>query len=142
EDMMLHLSEHATPLTDVPGEFMRSVLFVDLSSFTPMTEAMGDAAAARVVERFSELVRDASARCGGQVIKQIGDEFMVVFADGGAAVNCGLTVQDLVAAEPRFPAVRIGAHFGSVLYREGDYVGTTVNTAARVASAAERHQDR
>jgi len=40
------------------------------------------------------------------------------------------------AAEARFPALRIGAHSGSVLYREGDYVGAGVNLAARVAATA------
>jgi class 3 adenylate cyclase/YHS domain-containing protein/DNA-binding transcriptional MerR regulator len=140
EDMMLHLAEEATAPAEVPGEFTRAFLFVDLSSFTPMTEAMGDAAAARVVERFSELVRDGAAHCSGQVVKQIGDEFMLAFAHGRSAVTCGLMIRTTAAAEPRFPALRMGAHVGSVLYREGDYLGTAVNTAARVAGAATRHQ--
>jgi class 3 adenylate cyclase len=36
--------------------------------------------------------------------------------------------------------VRIGAHTGDVLYREGDYVGTNVNIAARIAALAQREQ--
>jgi class 3 adenylate cyclase len=70
-----------------------------------------------VVERFGELVRDGAAACSGQVVKQIGDEFMLVFPTGTAAVRCGLAIRDLAAAEPRFPALRLGAHAGSVLYR-------------------------
>ena len=31
-------------------------------------------------------------------------------------------------------------HHGPVLYREGDYVGATVNLAARVVAEAKRHQ--
>src|SRR5207302_10398920 len=96
--------------------------------------------AARVVGRFSDMVRVAAARCSGQVVKQIGDEFMLVFPDGRAAVSCGMEVRRQAATEPRFPALRIGAHVGSVLYREGDYVGTTVNLAARVTAAATRNQ--
>jgi adenylate cyclase len=45
-DMMLHLVEEATAPPTEPGQFRRTVLFVDLSSFTPLTEAMCDAAAA------------------------------------------------------------------------------------------------
>src|SRR5439155_8968691 len=71
---------------------------------------------------------------------QIGDEFMLVFPDGRSAANCGLAIQEAAAAEPRFPALRIGSHVGSVLFREGDYLGTAVNTAARVAASATRHQ--
>src|SRR5436305_11402439 len=47
EDMILHLLEEAAPPSAEPGEIVRTILFVDLSSFTPLTEAMGDAAAAR-----------------------------------------------------------------------------------------------
>jgi class 3 adenylate cyclase len=47
---------------------------------------------------------------------------------------------DLVDDEPQFPALHLGAHHGSVLYREGDYVGATVNLAARVASAGTAGQ--
>jgi class 3 adenylate cyclase/YHS domain-containing protein len=140
EDMMLHLAEEATAPSEVPGELVRAFLFVDLSSFTPMTEAMGDVAAAEVVDRFSDLVRGGAARCSGQVFKQIGDEFMLVFPDGHCAAMCGLQMQDAAADEMRFPALRMGAHVGSVLYREGDYVGTAVNIAARVAAEATRHE--
>jgi class 3 adenylate cyclase/YHS domain-containing protein len=140
EDMMLHIAEEAKAPSEVPGELVRAFLFVDLSSFTPMTEAMGDTAAAEVVERFSRLVRRGAAHCSGQVFKQIGDEFMLVFPDGRCAAMCGLRIQEAAADETRFPALRMGAHVGSVLYREGDYVGTAVNIAARVAAAATRHQ--
>lgn len=140
EDLILHLLEETVPPSAEPGEIVRTILFVDLSSFTPLTEAMGDAAAARVVERFSEMVRDTAADCDGQVLKQIGDEFMLVFPDPERAVSFGVGIQRVAAAEPRFPALRIGAQSGSILYREGDYVGANVNLAARVTSAAERNQ--
>jgi adenylate cyclase len=140
EDMMLHLAEETTGPGAVPGQFERAILFVDLSSFTPLTEAMGDDAAAHVVHRFSDLVREATAHCGGQVVKQIGDEFMLVFPDGRTAVRCGLQIRAAANAESRFPALRIGAHVGPVLYREGDFVGSNVNIASRVTSAAARNQ--
>ena len=140
EDMMLHLAEEDTAPSSTPGEFTRAILFADLASFTSLTETMGDASAAEVLARFSEIVRAAAAIGTGQVVKQIGDEFMVVFPNGRAAISCGLAIRRQVTAEFRFPALRMGAHVGSVLYREGDYVGTTVNLAARVTEAAKRNQ--
>ncbi len=122
------------------GQLVRAILFTDLSGFTPMTEAMGDHAAAGIVDRFSELVRDAAARHGGQVLKQIGDEFMVVFSGAGPTVACALDIERATSAEPNFSAVGSGAHLGPVLYREADCVGSNVNLAARVAAVAGPHQ--
>jgi adenylate cyclase len=140
EDLLLHLAEEVTPPTAVPGQLVRTILFADLSGFTPLTEAMGDAVAARIANRFSELVRDAAAAHQGQVVKQIGDEFMLVFNDGAPAIACALAIERAASFEPNFPAVRSGAHSGPVLYREADYVGATVNLASRVASVAQGHQ--
>jgi class 3 adenylate cyclase len=140
EDFVLHLMEATTPPGQTTGEMTATILFADLSGFTPLTESMGDAAAAELVERFSDLARDAASRHDGRVVKQIGDEFMLAFADPGDAVRFGLELDDAVSAEPRFLGLRIGAHHGPLLYREGDYIGTTVNVAARVVASATRHQ--
>ena len=142
EDVALHLAEEAGLLAipDLPGHLPVAVVFIDLSSFTPLAEAMGDLVAAQVVERFSALVRAEVNRWGGRVVKQIGDAFMLVFASTEPAVRCSLAIVERVAAEPQFPAVRGGIHWGNVLYREGDYLGSTVNLAARLAAEAGRHQ--
>ena len=138
EDVVLHLARDAAPAGDAVGELPVGVLCVDLAGFTPLTESMGDSAAAEVLDRFSHLVRDQACRWEGRVVKQIGDEFMLVFAGAAGALDCGLASAAAVAREARFPAVRMGAHFGRALYREADYLGSTVNVAARVASRAER----
>ena len=96
--------------------------------------------AAEVLERFSRIVREAVTRQEGRVVKQLGDAFMLMFPEPRSAVTCALEIEDRTAAEPQFLAVRSGLHWGPVLYREGDYVGASVNVAARVAAEAQRHQ--
>ncbi len=123
-----------------PGQVVVAIVFVDLCSFTPLAEAMGDRESAEVVSRFSALVRDATAHHDGRVAKQIGDGFMLVFADASAAVACAVEIDRQAACEPRFPAVRSGIQWGPVLYRDGDYVGMNANIAARVADEAGRHE--
>ncbi|MGH9138261.1 MAG: YHS domain-containing protein [Acidimicrobiales bacterium] len=140
EDFLLHLAEDSIPVGRDLGQMTAAILFVDLCGFTPMTEAMGDAAAAAVVERFSELVRKAATRHDGKIVKQIGDEFMVVFTRPDDAISFGVDIEDSVSGEPQFPALRIGAHVGDVLFREGDYVGSNVNLASRVTTEAGSHQ--
>ena len=141
EDMLMHLAEAAgAPAGPAPAQLRLAIVFTDLSSFTPMTQSMGDAAAAQVIERFSELVREAAALWEGRVVERIGDAFMTVFPESNSAVGCALDIEMRSAAQPQFPAVRSGVHWGEVLYREGGYVGSTVNIAARLATEATRHQ--
>jgi class 3 adenylate cyclase/YHS domain-containing protein len=142
DDAALHLAEDAglSSIPDVPGEVSRAVLFVDLSSYTPLTEAMGDRAAADVLERLSGIVRDATGRAQGHVNKQSGDGFMLVFHDAASAITAALEIEEATSSEPQFPATHSGIHCGRVLYREGDYVGAVVNIASRLSGEAERHQ--
>jgi adenylate cyclase len=135
EDLLRHLAEETTPPAATPGEEQATVLFVDLASFTPLTATMGDQAAADVLRRFSGTVRNNATRHRGRILKQIGDAFMLMFAQPPDAIEFGLAMDTFVDAEPQFPALHIGAHRGAVLYREGDYVGGTINLAARVASS-------
>jgi class 3 adenylate cyclase/YHS domain-containing protein len=142
EDAVLHVREQAGlwEKGEVLGQLRAAICFVDLSGFTSLADAMGDETAARVLERFSQLVREATSRCDGRIVKQIGDAFMLAFPDARSGIACALEIERLTAAEPHFPAVRSGLHWGQVLYREGDYLGTCVNVAARLAAQAERHQ--
>jgi class 3 adenylate cyclase len=142
EDAVMHMAEEAglVEMGEVPGQMERAITFVDLSSFTSLAEAMGDVKAAEVLERFSALVRDAVSHWQGRVVKQIGDAFLLVFPDPRSAVACALEIEARAKEEPQFPATRSGVHWGSVLYRAGDYVGSNVNIASRVAAEAQRHQ--
>jgi class 3 adenylate cyclase len=65
---------------------------------------------------------------------------MLVFPNARAAVTAALTIVQRARGEAQFPPVRGGVHCGQALYREGDYVGTTVNVAARLVDSAEHHQ--
>jgi class 3 adenylate cyclase len=135
EDLLRHLTEATKPPPGTLGEEQATVLFVDLASFTPLTATMGDQVAADVLGRFSATVRGNAIRYGGRILKQIGDAFMLMFARPVDAIEFGLAMDRFVDTEPQFPALHIGAHNGNVLYREGDYVGATINLAARVAAA-------
>jgi adenylate cyclase len=142
EDIVMELAEQqglvarAETIADIP----RAVVFIDLSSFTPLAEAMGDVAAGRVLERFSTIVRTSTGAWTGRVVKQIGDAFMLVFPDARSAVACAIEIELRASKEAQFPAIRAGIHWGPVLYREGDYVGSNVNIASRLANEAARHQ--
>ena len=135
DDLLLHLAEGSAPASGV-AELDAAVLFVDLSAYTLMTEAMGDAAVVEVLDRFSDAVRAIAMRHAGRIVKQIGDEFMVVFPDAASMVRFATACGDALATESHFPDLRMGGHAGQVLFREADYLGATVKVAARVAGRA------
>jgi adenylate cyclase len=142
EDLVNHVAEAAGlgPTIDASGMMPAAVAFIDLSGFTALTSAMGDETAAAVINRFATIVRQTVQTSPGQVVKQIGDGFMLLFPDANPAVSCGLRLEGLIRAEPQFPAARVGIHWGPVLYRDGDYVGANVNLASRITTEAEPHQ--
>jgi class 3 adenylate cyclase len=142
DDIVLHvLAESGLAReADVPGQMVAAAAFVDLAGFTPLSAAMGDVKAAEVLERFGAIVHSAAEHWHGRVVKQIGDGFMLFLGDPRSAVACLLEIEERATAESHFPAVRSGVHWGPMLYRDGDYVGTTVNVAARVADIASRHE--
>ena len=138
DDLALHLAEDAglLPPDDETGRMLAATAFIDLARFTALTETMGDATAAQVLDRFSDLVRRCVFAHDGRLVKQIGDAFMLVFGDAPSAVDCALDIRAAALEEPEFLGTRQGVHWGPVLYREGDYYGATVNLAARIVAEA------
>lgn len=119
-----------------PGTFEATIMFVDLSLFTSLTESQGDLAAAELIDKFDQLVRRVVFEQGGTLVKQLGDAFMLKFNAPLDAVRSAIALESASEHETNFPALRIGIHSGPVVYKVGDYVGHTVNIASRVASMA------
>jgi adenylate cyclase len=142
EDMVLHfIANQARPADgNPPAQLRLAIVFLDISSYTPITEVMGDAVAARIVVRLSELVREATMRFDGRVVDRIGDAFLLVFPEPRAALMCALEIERRTTAEPQFPALRGAVHWGDLVYQEGGYVGGSLNIASRVATDAKPHQ--
>lgn len=134
EDVVEHIESAERP--GKPGTVEAAILFVDLSSFTSLTYQHGDEAAARVIDRFEGLVRSLVLDHRGSLVKQIGDEFMLAFKDTADALSFSLGLDQRITREEEFPTTRIGIDAGPVIFRAGDYVGHTVNTASRITSAA------
>jgi class 3 adenylate cyclase len=117
-----------------------TIAFVDLASFTSLAQVHGDEVAAETLSRFDELVRELLEQHGGTLVKQIGDAAMLVFTEPAPAVRFAIGLDATAAREPNFPALRTGIHSGPVLYRVGDYVGNTVNLAAKITALADANE--
>jgi class 3 adenylate cyclase len=117
-----------------------TIAFVDLASFTSLAQIHGDEVAAETLSRFDELVREPLEQHGGTLVKQIGDAAMLVFSEPAQAVRFIIGLDATASREPNFPALRTGINSGPVLYRVGDYVGNTVNIAAKITALADANE--
>jgi adenylate cyclase len=123
-----------------------AILFADVCGSTRIYEVMGDAKAREMVLECLELMRSATERHGGEVIKTIGDEIMATFPTADDAIDAAADMhQDLLASpdlvvENQHVALRIGCHFGSVVSENRDIFGAAVHTANRLTSQAKAGQ--
>jgi adenylate cyclase len=114
------------------GRVRTAIAFADLAGYTRFTEEEGEEEALLTVERFVEGVGSTLPE-DARVIKTIGDEVMVVGHDIGALVDWAVGFTGLFEERPE---PRIGVHWGTTLYRDGDYFGREVNLASRVVARA------
>ena len=120
-------------------EARRTFLFTDIVDSTKLLDTLGDDKWKRLLARHNELIREAIAERGGEVVKQTGDGFFASFDNPRAALEAAIAVQRALAAEIVAPDVRIGAHSGGA-FRTGvesaDYGGQGVHVASRIGAAA------
>jgi class 3 adenylate cyclase len=110
----------------------RSICFADLVGSTELLSSSSVREMATLLRRFEEQVWDLVSASGGRVVKLIGDEAMIVFAEPALACRVGLDLIDV----SEYP-VRIGMAQGTVVSLYGDYYGPTVNLAARLVKEAD-----
>jgi class 3 adenylate cyclase len=122
-----------TTLTPVPLPDA-AFLFADIAGFTAFTEQHGDAAAASLAWRL-RLGVERQLGHDAHVVKTLGDAVMVRVGDPAEAVEVGLRIV-ACALGPDDPPVRVGVHYGPAVECDGDFFGSAVNVAARVASLA------
>jgi class 3 adenylate cyclase len=111
-------------------------LFADLVGYTALTERRGDEAGARMAREFRRTMAALSREHGAWQVKSMGDGAMIWAPDASRAVAlAAATVTDVGTRSDLLP-VRVGAHTGHALMRGGDWYGSAVNVAARLASEA------
>lgn len=119
-----------------------TIFFSDIRGFTEHTEEFGDDEASRIVREQDTIIRSRIEAFGGEVVKTQGDSFMVAFPTARGAILCAIVIQRAVAAANRNQAgpgiaIGIGINTGEPIRQEdGDYIGGTVNLAARICAAA------
>jgi class 3 adenylate cyclase len=115
-------------------------LFADLVGYTALTDRRGDATAARVAREFWRTMSALSREHGAWQVKSMGDAAMIWVPDAAQAVALAARAVEEVGARPDLLPVRVGAHTGPAVMSGGDWYGSVVNVAARLAGEAEPNQ--
>jgi len=115
----------------------RTFVFVDISGFTNFTNENGDDAAGRLLASWRAVTRDVASETGVRIAKWLGDGCMIVAVDQRDAITFALELQKRSGAACAPLSIRVGMASGLALLFEGDdYIGSAVNTAARLCDAA------
>jgi class 3 adenylate cyclase len=113
-----------------------AIMFTDIEGSTAMAGELGDRAWFDLLRRHNESIREKVSKYGGVEVKSVGDGFMIAFEDLERALSCATAIQRAITSATPEIKVRIGVHAGQAIREGGDFFGTTVNLASRIADAA------
>src|SRR5579871_6780000 len=118
-----------------------TILFSDIEGFTALNDRLGDRMAQEVLRDHNELVRAELAKQDGFEVKNQGDGFMVAFSSASRALRAAIGIQgEFQSYNAHHPdttvRVRIGMHTGEATRDHDDFLGSTVNLAARITEQA------
>jgi len=118
-----------------------TLVFTDVVGSTALSQSMGDKDWSDLITNHFHSVRKIVEGEKGTVVKTLGDGGMYVFSSGASALTAAIGIQTAVSeSDTDDLALRMGVHTGDVMQGDGDYIGLTVNKAARVAAAARGEQ--
>jgi adenylate cyclase len=107
----------------------RTIVFLDLTGFTALTDTHGDHVAAEVIDRFIETVT-AALDGRGRLVKTLGDGVLLETTDPATAIAVADAISHGLHVSDRMPEVTGGIATGPVLDRGDDVLGAVVNLAA------------
>lgn len=128
------------------NEDQQVILFADVCDSTKIYQHLGDEKTQALIAEGLKIMGEIVADHYGKVVKTIGDELMAVFSEPDYAVDSALLMLNLLkqselAGNPGGTLrIKIGMHYGSVIQKDKDYFGNTVNAAARVVAQSKESQ--
>ena len=115
-----------------------AIVFTDIKGYTAATSSQTHLENARMLKRTERLIEPVLKAYNGQVIKSLGDSYMIVFRSPTEAALCAAAVQDRLhrhnvnRSEEQAIHIRIAMNIGEVRVHRGDVFGEPVNIAARI----------
>lgn len=118
-----------------------AILIADVAGFSAMVETGEREAVAAVRKLADQIIVPAARQYSGQLVKTLGDGFLLEFPSSLQAVKAALLISrkstgQAASPGPKRLALRMGIHTGNVISYGDDLFGNCVNIAARLESLA------
>jgi class 3 adenylate cyclase len=126
---------------EIAGGDHVGIVFIDVVGFTAYTASNGDEAAVELVKRLETMVGSICNLHDGEVVKHLGDGFLLAFGTAADAVRAALALRDAArrkrATDSSFQQVRVAVHCGRPSVVGDDLIGHDVNLTARLLEHCE-----
>ncbi len=115
-----------------------SVMFTDVKGYTAFSAKASLSEVMSMLKQHDEILKPVFEKYSGDILKKIGDAFLVVFENHNNAILAAIDIQRKLNAfnasvnEERKLAIRVAINSGSVIRTENDVLGDTVNLASRL----------
>lgn len=132
----------STKLASIAQNQIVGIVFVDVAGFTRFTADHGDDAAIELLGKLNPLTTSVTREGKGEVVKSLGDGYLLAFPSASQAVRGAITLRDkalrLRRSDPRFSvSLRLAVHAGEPLIEGDDMLGHDVNLTARLLDHCE-----
>jgi adenylate cyclase len=114
---------------------LAAVLVADVVGYSALMGEDEDGTLAALRGLRQELFAPSVSRHRGEVIKRMGDGWLVAFDSAVDAVGCATEVQDGLSDNEKIKLC-IGLHVGDIVHEDEDIFGDGVNIAARLQEVA------
>lgn len=130
--------------TDTARAREGTVLLADMIGISKLYAAAGDLQAVELIARCRNGLRDVVQAESGRVLRTMGERLMALLSTPESAALAATRMHLAVEALPPHAGVRLGLrvafHHGSLVQREDEVFGDTVDATARMLDSANKGQ--
>ena len=115
-----------------------TIMFIDVAGFTKRTSTSTRGSLVLFQEFFDQVTIPIFNEFKGQVVKKIGDAFLVIFKSPTNAISCGMKLQNAFShynkslPKTQRIKIRVALHTGEIVLHGKDIYGDAVNTSSRI----------
>lgn len=111
------------------------IMVADVVGYSRMMAEDEEASIVAVRDLNETYVRPHSTNHGGEILKRMGDGWIIAFGSVHAGIACALELLQTLSGNENLK-IRIGAHIGEIVEDDEDFYGAGVNLASRLQGQA------